>query len=782
MKSMRWMAACCAGWGNKADKRIYKTGECINKMKCRKKKSVSAVTAAVCLLAAIQGIMPETYRGYVKTVRAASPEELIVEEEVQNLPESGVPFGGADIGGTDTFGGADVKRTDTQAREADIVIEQIEYSQTQPDGLTGGVNGQTGNAMPNGVVQQTESNSASGVGNGSSDGTAQGETAVGSGTGIQGGSGAGVQGGMQPDTGAQSEGITEPGIGLPEESEAESDTGSQGESETESDTGSAEESETEPNTGMTEESETESDAGTLTESESDSEKQSESGTQEQAAYIGIDNRHRYAGMKQSFSEGYQPKIKKNTLYLAVPFTSSEKLRGDCLTVDLAFAQDKNSPFVFKNYQKDIARRWYILQDGVMQEDADQSGEIYTGQSADAKGQSGMESGQNLEQQNPNRKQAYLYTCEIPLQPTAAPGQYSVTVKAWGYTEKGEKLTLEYQIFVRIPEPPADESDDASGAGDGVSGGGGGFSGGGGEETEEIIRQPKMLLEECSLMDKGLEAGVQETMRVSFRNRSASQTMYNLKVVLQTESEDIRMGRNSFYFSEVAPGDTIELENELSVTPLAEEGSASINFQFEYEDKKGTAESGTESITVPIVQPVQVELETGQMPSSVYASDTAEFSFNARNLSRTGVYNVRIRLEGDGMFPTEDIFIGNMEAGTQGSAVMRVYVGTRTMKAIGDDPGEQDSEKYGPVSGTITMQYEDALGKTHEVSQTYQTEIKKAEILSLKVDKEPEQNSWWISVFAALVAGLLLLVAVLIWRLRRKNILLEEARKTEKVML
>lgn len=668
-------------------------------MKCRKKKTVSAVMAAICLLASLQGIMPGSYRGYVKTVCASSPEELIIEEEMQSSPE---------------YGGSGTKKEDTQEKEAQIVIEQIEYSETWPNG----VNDRTGNAAPNGV--------------------------------------------------AQGEGLTGSDNGLPGESETEPNTEMSEESETEPNTGMSEESETEPNTGMSEESETESDTGTLTETETDSEKQSESGKQEQSAYIGIDNRHRYGGMKQSFSEGYQPKIKKNTLYLAVPFTSSEKLRGDCLTVDLAFAQDKNSPFVFKNYQKDIVRRWYVLQDGVMHEDADQSGNDLTEQGA--------------EQPNQDRKQAYLYTCEVPLQPAAAPGQYSVTVKAWGYTEKGEKLTLEYQIFVRIPEPPADENDNASGSGESVSGGGGGFSGESGEETEEIIRQPKMLLEECSLTDRGLEAGAQETMRVSFRNRSASQTMYNLKVVLQTESKDIRMGRNSFYFSEVAPGDTIELENELSVTPLAEEGSASISFQFEYEDKKGTAESGTESMTVPIVQPVQVELETGQMPSSVYASDTAEFSFKALNLSRTGVYNVRIRMEGEGMFPTEDIFIGNMEAGTQESAVMRVYVGTRTMKAIGDDPGEQDSEKYGPVSGTITMQYEDALGKTHEVSQDYQTEIKKAEILSLKVDKEPEQNSWWISVFAALVAGLLLLVAVLIWRLRRKNVLLEEARKTEKVML
>lgn len=706
--------------------------------------------AAACLLAAMQGMITDTPLGYIKKVRAASQEEtLIVEEEMQSSPENGGSFGGADIGETDTFGGADAKRTDTQAREADIVIEQIEYSQTQPDGLTSGATGQTGNAMPNGVAQQTES--TSGIGNGSLDGTAQGENAVGSGIGSQGGSE------TEPDDGTQGESETEP------------DSGSQGGSETESGSGTQGESETEP------------ENGTLIEPETDSEKQSESETEEQVVYLGIDNRHRYDGMKQSFSEGYQPKIKKNTLYLTVPFTSSGRLRGDCLTVDLAFSQDKNSPFVFKNYQKDVARRWYALQNGVMCEDADQSGGILTGQGADANAQTDTESGQNLEQPDPDRKQAYLYTCEVPLQPDAAPGQYSVTVRAWGYTEKGEKITLDYQIFIRIPEPPVSEEGNIPDGG--ISdGGGGGFSGGGGEETEEIIRQPKMLLEECSLTDKGLEAGKQETMRISFRNRSASQTMYNLKVVLQTESKDIRLGRNSFYFSEVAPGDIIELENELSVTPLAEENNASLNFQFEYEDKKGTAVNGTESVTIPIVQPVQVELETGQIPASLYASDTAEISFKALNLSRTGVYNVRIKLEGDGMFPTEDVFIGNMEAGTQGGAVMRVYVGTRTMKAIGDDSGEQDSEKYGPVSGTVTMQYEDALGKTHEVKQDYQTEIKKAEVLSLKVDKEPEQNSWWISVFVSLIAGLLLLVIILIWRLRRKSVLLEEARKTEKVIL
>lgn len=669
-------------------------------MRRMKKQIISVATAAACLFAVIQGRLPEAYYGSVQTVCAASQDEvLIVEEEIQRQPKSG---------------SADEKRADTQAHEAQIIVEQIEYSQTQPEGLTDGGMEQ-GSAMPNGTAQQT-------------------------GTAPEAG-----QGGIHADS------IVQGG------SETDSDGGLQGGSETDSDS------------GVEQESGTEQDDGTLVEPETETagELQSESGAVEQVACLGIDNRHRYGGMKQSFSEGYQPKIKENTLYLAVPFTSDARLKDDCLTVGLTFAQDKQSPFVFKNYQKDVARKWYVLQDGVMREDTGQSTDAHTDQSA----------------QDPNRQQAYLYTCEVPLQPDAASGQYSVTVSARGYTEKGEKLTLDYQIFVQIPEPPVNENGNGSG-GEGVisgGGGGGGFSGGSGEETEEIIRQPKMLLEECSLTEKGLEAGTQETMRVSFRNRSASQTMYNLKIVIQTESKDIRLGRSSFYFSEVAPEDTIELEDELSVTSLAQTDSVSLNFQFEYEDKKGTAANGTESVVIPIVQPVHVELETGQIPASLYASDTTELSFNVLNLSRTGVYNVRIKLEGDGMFPTEDVFIGNMEAGTQGSAVMRVYVGTRTMEAIGDDSGVQDSEKYGPVSGTVTMQYEDALGRTHEVRQDYQTEIKKAEVLSLKVDKEPEQNSWWISVFAALIAGLLLLVAVLIWRLRRKNVLLEEVKKTEKVM-
>ena len=498
-------------------------------------------------------------------------------------------------------------------------------------------------------------------------------------------------------------------------------------------------------------------------------------------HLGIDNRHRYEGMEQSFADGYQPEIRDGKLYLTVPFTASGALQNECLTVDLIFAEKENAPFVFKNYQKDVKLHSYLLQDGIM-----------TPQGTDTKGTSGngltaTEVPGGIANQDgiaspADRQDAYCYTCEVPLQENATPGQYSVTVRAWGYTMDGERVNLDCQIFVRIPEPEpepvAGSKDNGSGGG---AGGGGGYSGGeSGEAAEEILHQPKLLLETCSLSDVSLKAGAEEPMKVQFRNRSETQTIYNLKVTASTDTKAVQPLRNSWYFSSVAPGETVAIEDGVKVAMATEDTSAVLSFDFEYEDKKGTAVSGKESMPLLIGQPTEVELHNAAFPAVLYATDTQEFSIQALNLSRVPVYNVRIKLSGTGLFPTEDVFIGNMDAGTEGNGAMQVYVGTRTMQAVGHDSGTEDVEKYGPVNGTITMQYEDASGETHTQTETFQSEIKKPKVLSLEADDTQETNAWWISVFAAVGAGMLLVIVVLALRLRKKSALLHDTRYHERI--
>ena len=494
-------------------------------------------------------------------------------------------------------------------------------------------------------------------------------------------------------------------------------------------------------------------------------------------HLGIDNRHRYEGMEQSFADGYQPEIRDGKLYLTVPFTASGALQNECLTVDLIFAEKENAPFVFKNYQKDVKLHSYRLQDGIM-----------TPQGTDTKGTSGNDltatevpggiANQDGIASPADQQDAYCYTCEVPLQENAAPGQYSVTVRAWGYTMDGERVNLDCQIFVRVPEPEpvAGSKDNGSGGG---AGGGGGYSGGeSGEAAEEILHQPKLLLETCSLSDVSLKAGAEEPMKVQFRNRSETQTIYNLKVTASTDTKAVQPLRNSWYFSSVAPSETVAIEDGVKVAMATEDTSAVLSFDFEYEDKKGTAVSGKESVPLLIGQPTEVELHNAAFPAVLYATDTQEFSIQALNLSRVPVYNVRIKLSGTGLFPAEDVFIGNMDAGTEGNGAMQVYVGTKTMQAIGDDSGTEDVEKYGPVNGTITLQYEDASGETHTQTETFQSEIKKPKVLSLEADDTQETNAWWISIFAAVGAGMLLVIVVLALRLRKKSALLHDTRYRE----
>ena len=494
-------------------------------------------------------------------------------------------------------------------------------------------------------------------------------------------------------------------------------------------------------------------------------------------HLGIDNRHRYEGMEQSFADGYQPEIQDGKLYLTVPFTASGALQNECLTVDLIFAEKENAPFVFKNYQKDVKLHSYLLQDGIM-----------TPQGTDTKGTSGngltaTEVPGGIANQDgiaspADRQDAYCYTCEVPLQENATPGQYSVTVRAWGYTMDGERVNLDCQIFVRVPEPEPVTGSKDNGSGGGA-GGGGGYSGGeSGEAAEEILHQPKLLLETCSLSDVSLKAGAEEPMKVQFRNRSETQTIYNLKVTASTDTKAVQPLRNSWYFSSVAPGETVAIEDGVKVAMATEDTSAVLSFDFEYEDKKGTAVSGKESMPLLIGQPTEVELHNAAFPAVLYATDTQEFSIQALNLSRVPVYNVRIKLSGTGLFPTEDVFIGNMDAGTEGNGAMQVYVGTRTMQAVGHDSGTEDVEKYGPVNGTITLQYEDASGETHTQTETFQSEIKKPKVLSLEADDTQETNAWWISVFAAVGAGMLLVIVVLALRLRKKSALLHDTRYHE----
>ena len=242
-----------------------------------------------------------------------------------------------------------------------------------------------------------------------------------------------------------------------------------------------------------------------------------------------------------------------------------------------------------------------------------------------------------------------------------------------------------------------------------------------------------------------------------------------------------VGLDSACASLTEPGDRVlVIENGLFGAGFADMvkpyGAVPVTLSFEYEDKKGTTAAGIEKTEFSVKQKVWANLDCDNLPAEVYSTDTVNMRIRVQNVSRTGIFNASVTLEGTGMFPKEEIFLGNMEAGTENTGTMRIFVGTRTMEASGRDEGTDEKEMYGNVTGKITLRYEDGEGKHYEQVKEYETKIQKPRLQTLNIEKPKKANNWWYSVFAAAVCGMVCLIFLLMHRIRKQKILLEEIRQ------
>lgn len=339
--------------------------------------------------------------------------------------------------------------------------------------------------------------------------------------------------------------------------------------------------------------------------------------------------------------------------------------------------------------------------------------------------------------------------------------------------------------------------------DSGSGGYTGGSSGSAPSGEVILHKPQLLLEDSNLSSPSLKAGSTQEMSATFRNKSRSQNIFGLKISLSTETKGIEFAKNSFYVQRLTPGEAITLKSAITIAEDTEPGPVTVTFALEYEDSKATAATGTESLTFNIMQQLRAELEVTDIPSIVYTMDTIEIPVKAINLGRDKLYNAKVRLEADGLSPSGTVFLGNIEPGTAAEGSMKIYVKGKTNESnsltsdttgsssaadtdISGDSASAASNNSnkttatlspGQISGRFLLTYEDSSGNSYETSFDFLTELKESQIQSLKVEEDQTQtNSWWYSILAVGALFLICIILLLLVSLRRKSVLLEEARK------
>lgn len=294
-----------------------------------------------------------------------------------------------------------------------------------------------------------------------------------------------------------------------------------------------------------------------------------------------------------------------------------------------------------------------------------------------------------------------------------------------------------------------------------------------QAEEKIIHQPKLILEYNNLSSEKIQAGSEREFVTCFRNKSRTDAIYNLSVSVKPADESISLTTASFYFEAICPQDAVSISTVACVSPAAAQKKLPVEFSFSYENENGMAYNSSETAWLEIFQPVQASMEGFSLAEKVYSMETVSAQMQIRNTGRAPIYNARAVLNAPGLFPTESVFAGTLDAGASYDGSMKIYVGNKNMESIRQADADTGEGAYGSTSGTLTLTYEDAFGQSYTQTQEFSTYIQEPEIIELAVEKETETNSWWPAVFAGTVFFFSAALAVMGWRLSRSRRKLED---------
>lgn len=487
-----------------------------------------------------------------------------------------------------------------------------------------------------------------------------------------------------------------------------------------------------------------------------------------AVAVCIDNQNVYEGMESAYNKGYQPVCENGKVTLVLPLMCSGKMKQDKITASVDLGDTKDSPFVFRNYEKDfLCKPEYI---------------------------NGTE----------ETKEIYLVSFTFDLSGSRINGIYPVIINASGEDENGNEIQKAFKNYVTITDgidkkeksqnddktvegsqetvaevnsndkdveivngndgtagditaendeagldgipddvSEAAEPSDAAGLSEPAAGGEDGAS----EETTESA--PVILVEKSVVSTGTAKAGEDFDVTVTLKNTSKTKSVQNMVASITVPSADFELKNNSntIFIDKLGAEKTTDLSLTFHVGKSTVDGNYPIEVALSYDDSKANTLSSAGTFVVTVEQPLNVKLTMPAIAADLTAGDTVPLSFQVMNLGRSTVYNVRCDVTGDGLVQTKTAFVGNMESGNDGEGDSNIFV----------SPMEGENQ-YGKTTGTVTLTYEDAFGNEHSQEFTFDTSIsKKQDDTSKDGGTEKRAMQWWVSI--AVISAIIVFAVV-----------------------
>ncbi len=224
------------------------------------------------------------------------------------------------------------------------------------------------------------------------------------------------------------------------------------------------------------------------------------------------------------------------------------------------------------------------------------------------------------------------------------------------------------------------------------------------EDQPVYKTPKIIIDSFSTEKDAINAGEEFDLTIVLKNTSEDFDVENITILLQNDTNNIFTpvsASYSYFIEKIPAGGTYELTIPLLPKISAESNIYAIGFAIDYEyltKNNGVSayvqNSVRETLSVKVVQPINIELTNVYIPSVVYEGDMFNISFMYNNKSRSNLYFLNIDLEGDFSF-----FDGKQEMGSIPSGYSDMFDG---MVQVGVPAGEYTFD--------IVFNFKDAMNK------------------------------------------------------------------------
>lgn len=259
-----------------------------------------------------------------------------------------------------------------------------------------------------------------------------------------------------------------------------------------------------------------------------------------------------------------------------------------------------------------------------------------------------------------------------------------------------------------------------------------------KETTQDASTPRLMVTDFKVNGGSLSPNKKSTVTITLKNYSKTKYIKNIKLSISEESGDIKpVGTGNKFVDVIYAGSTYTWEVELTASATAQIGEHAITISSEYEDKYFGSYSGSDVVRANVKQSVGIDYSGVQLPIKVYPDDTTTMEISIMNTGKSNIRNCKIDFDINNLESGGTAFVGEIEAGQQGSASANLRVG----KELGD------------TEGTVTITYEDEFGKSYTKKQKVNTTVVERPVEPVEEEEEqPKYPLWWAFLLGGIALG------------------------------